>query len=73
MWTPAIVMRKPFKEHMAEVTLVEQNQPVQALAPNVPIARSQNALACGDRTGVLRTVRPIAATERSKPSESMLS
>ena len=35
----------------------------------VPIRRSQNAFACGARTGVLRTVSPIAAIVRSTPSE----
>ena len=39
----------------------------------VPVSRSQNALAWGPRTGVLRTVRLIAAGARSTPSESMLS
>jgi len=36
VWAPAIVMRDPFSEGAAEVTLVEQNHPVQALAPNRP-------------------------------------
>src|SRR4029453_18343097 len=35
----------------------------------VPISRSQNALACGARVGVLRTVSPIAAMVRSTASE----
>jgi hypothetical protein len=39
----------------------------------VPIARSQNAFACGDRTGALKIVSPIAASVRSTPSEEMLS
>ena len=36
VWAPAIVMRDPFSEGAAEVNLVEQNHPVQALAPNRP-------------------------------------
>jgi hypothetical protein len=31
----------------------------------VPIRRSQNAFACGHRTGVFNTVRPIAVTASS--------
>jgi hypothetical protein len=31
----------------------------------VPISRSQNAFACGHRTGLFSTVRPIAETAPS--------
>jgi hypothetical protein len=34
VWTPAIVMRDPLPKDAAEVRLVQQNHPVQALAPN---------------------------------------
>ena len=58
--TPAIAMRHPLPQDGSEVRLVQGNHPVQALASMVPITRSQNAFACGARTGVLRIVRPIA-------------
>ncbi len=67
--TPAIVVRDPVPKDSAKVTLVERHHPVQHSQRIVPIARSQNTFACGDRTGVFRIVSPIAAIVRSTPSE----
>jgi hypothetical protein len=67
--TPAVVVRDPLPAHPADVILVERYHPVEAFAPNRANHASQNALACGDRTGVLTTVSPIAAIVRSTPSE----
>jgi hypothetical protein len=69
VWTPTIVVRDPVPENSANVTLVKGIIQSRHSRRIVPITRSQNAFACGDRTGVLRIVSPIAAIVRSTPSE----
>jgi hypothetical protein len=67
--TPAIVVRHPLHKDAPHVALVQRITKSEHSRRIVPISRSPNALACGDRTGVLRTVSPIAAMVRSTPSE----
>ena len=59
MRTASVVVGHPCAQDPAQVTFVDGNQPVQTFPPDRPITRSQNALACGVRTGVFKTRSPI--------------
>ena len=69
----AIVVSDPLPEQTPHMALIQRNHEIQTLTADRADQRSQNAFACGARTGVLRTVSPIAAIVRSTPSEKMLS
>ena len=64
MWPAAVVVMGPLAENGAKLPFAHPNHEVQAFATVVTITRSQKAFTCGARTGVLRTVSPIAATAR---------
>ena len=57
-----MVMRDPFGEDLSEVRSLSGISQSRHSRRMVPIIRSQNAFACGVRTGVFSTRRPIDAT-----------
>ena len=69
MRASVVVMSDPFREYPTDVPLVERNHPIQTLTTNradQPFAK-RIRLRCPQ--GVLRIVRPMAATVASTPSE----
>ena len=65
MWTTAVIVADPFAKDRSEMCLVDRDSQSRHSRRSVPISRSQNALACGVRTGVLSTCRPIDTAARS--------
>ena len=65
VWSSLVVMSHPLPQDAPKMSFIQDDQPIQTLRRIVPISRSQNAFACGHRTGVFSTVRPIAVTAPS--------
>jgi hypothetical protein len=73
VWPPLVVVRNPLLQDGSEMALIQHNQPSKHSRLIVPPSRWQNALACGQRTGVITTVSPIASMAPSTTDEYMLS
>ena len=65
VWTPAIVVRDPLLEDASEVTLIQRDQPVQALAPNRPNQSFAERVGVSGRLHRQRAVRPKPFTSRT--------
>jgi hypothetical protein len=62
MGSPTVVMNHPLPQDESKVPFIEHDQPIQALSPDRADQPLAKAFACGHRTGVFSTVRPIALT-----------
>ena len=63
--TTADIVSDPLTNNPSEMSLVHGDEPVETLSTNGADQSFADALACGVRTGVLSTCRPIEAIARS--------
>ena len=68
-----VVVLHPARQDASEMVLRQWNQPVDAFPGDRPWSRSQNALALGARTGLLRTRKPRCRIVSSRLFEKILS